>query len=65
MAKAKSKPKEKSQKERFIEKARELEADETGEAFERAIKKVIPARPGTVAGRRHEKPENPENDERT
>ena len=27
---------------RFIETARELEADETGEAFERAFKKIVP-----------------------
>lgn len=42
MAKAKRKPKDKAQKERFIEKARELGADETGEAFERTFKKVVP-----------------------
>lgn len=42
MAKAKPKPDEKSQKERFIETAREVEADESGKAFERALKKVIP-----------------------
>ncbi len=34
------KPDEKSQRERFIEAAREAQADESGEAFERAIKKV-------------------------
>jgi hypothetical protein len=27
---------------RFVETARELEADETGEAFERALKKIVP-----------------------
>ena len=32
------------QSERFVEKAREVEADETGEEFERAIRKVVPAR---------------------
>jgi hypothetical protein len=35
-------PGEKSQRERFIETARELEADETGEAFERAFNKIVP-----------------------
>ncbi len=45
MAKPKRKPdKEKMQKERFIETARELEVDETGEAFERAFEKVIRGR---------------------
>jgi hypothetical protein len=46
MAKAKSKPKtkEKPQKQRFIEKARELEADETGEEFEKALKQIVPAK---------------------
>ncbi|MGE0652188.1 MAG: hypothetical protein AB7P12_10610, partial [Alphaproteobacteria bacterium] len=47
MAKSK-KPKtrkrdEKSQSERFVEKAKELGADESGEAFERAFKKIVPA----------------------
>ena len=42
MAKAKSEPDDKAQKERFIEKARELEADDSGEEFERAFKKVVP-----------------------
>ncbi len=40
MTKPKRKSDEKAQKERFIKKARELEADETGETFERAFKKV-------------------------
>lgn len=30
------------QSERFIKKARELEADETGEKFERAFKVLVP-----------------------
>ncbi|MEO5806010.1 hypothetical protein [Devosia sp.] len=41
----KSKPtpkKDKDQAARFIETARLLEADETGEAFERAVKVVLP-----------------------
>jgi lipoate-protein ligase A len=33
---------EKSQPERFVEKAKELGADESAEAFERAFKKVVP-----------------------
>jgi hypothetical protein len=46
MAKSK-KPKtrkkdEKSQSERFVEKAKELGADESGEEFERAFKKIVP-----------------------
>ncbi len=42
----KLKPDEKSQSERFIEAAREAEADETEEGFERAFKKVIhPSKP--------------------
>lgn len=36
----------KSQSERFVEKARELGAEENGEAFERAFSKVVP--PKTV-----------------
>ena len=42
MAKAKSEPDDKAQKERFIEKARELEADDSGEEFDRAFKKILP-----------------------
>lgn len=33
---------QKEQSERFKEAARELEADESGEAFERALRKVLP-----------------------
>ena len=39
---AKAKPDDKAQKERFIEKARELEADESEAEFERAFKRVVP-----------------------
>ncbi len=35
-------PDEKPQRERFIEAAREAGVDETGEAFERAFRKVVP-----------------------
>jgi hypothetical protein len=34
---------EKSQSEKFIEKAKELGADESEEAFEAALKKILPA----------------------
>ncbi len=39
--------KQKAQSKRFVEKAKELGADESGEAFERAIKKVVPPKPIT------------------
>ncbi len=42
MADPKPKPDDKEQSKRFIEKAREIEADECGEAFERAFKKILP-----------------------
>ena len=42
MAKPKRKSGDKTQKKRFIEKARELEADESGETFERAFKTIVP-----------------------
>lgn len=35
---------EKSQRERFIETARALGVDETGEEFERALEKIAPPR---------------------
>lgn len=51
MPKPKAKPKAKpdknkklSQKERFIQAAREAEADETGETFELIIEKIVPQR---------------------
>ena len=34
--------KEKTQKERFIEAARKVGVDETGEEFERAIHRIVP-----------------------
>ena len=42
MAKPKSKQDDKEQSKRFIEKARELEADESEETFERAFEKAVP-----------------------
>ncbi len=42
-AKKKKKPEsQKAQSERFIETARKLGVDETGEAFERALEKIAP-----------------------
>lgn len=35
---------EKTQAERFLETAREIGADETGEAFERALDRIVPPR---------------------
>lgn len=43
----KPKPEEKPQSERFIETAKEIEADETKEGFERAFKKVVKPIPPT------------------
>lgn len=46
--KPKKKPSRKlSQKERFIEAARNAEADETGETFERVIAKIVPPQDGS------------------
>jgi hypothetical protein len=39
----KPKPEEKPQRDRFIEAAREAEADETEEGFEKAFRGVIPS----------------------
>jgi hypothetical protein len=33
------------QSKRFIEAARQIEADETGEAFRRAFEKIVPPKP--------------------
>jgi len=43
--KAKPKPKltDKEQSERFKKTARELDVDESGEAFEQAFKKIVPS----------------------
>ena len=37
-------PKEKSQRERFIEAARDVGLDETGKEFEKALERIVPAR---------------------
>jgi hypothetical protein len=39
---------EKPQFERFIETVREVEADETDETLDRAIRKIVPARGGSI-----------------
>lgn len=46
---------EKSQKERFIEQARKSEADESGEAFERAFRRVVPPKTEPESGSRGSK----------
>lgn len=38
---------EKSQKQRFIETARELGADESGKEFDKAVKKIVRPRSGS------------------
>lgn len=45
MAKEKS---DKDQPARFIEKAKELGADESGKTFERAFERIVPAKDTTV-----------------
>ena len=37
-------PKEKTQRERFIEAARDVGVDETGKEFEKALERIVPAR---------------------
>jgi hypothetical protein len=39
------KPDNPEQSKRFVETAREIEADETGEAFRRAFAKIVPTKP--------------------
>lgn len=51
MPKAKPKASDEEQYRRFVEKARELGADESPEAFDRAFRKVMPAkRPPSKSG---------------
>lgn len=47
MKESKPLPKSQPQRKRFIEMARELEADETGEAFEKAFGKIVPPKSKT------------------
>ena len=42
--KTKAKEKEKPQRERFIEAARSIGVDETGQEFEKALKKIVPVK---------------------
>lgn len=42
--KALTKPKSQPQKERFIETAKKLGVDESGEAFEKTFSKLVPAK---------------------
>jgi hypothetical protein len=42
MPRKKPRPKEKPQRERFIETARKIGADESGMAFERDFKRIVP-----------------------
>jgi hypothetical protein len=39
------KPDNPEQSKRFVDTARQIEADETGEAFRRAFEKIVPRRP--------------------
>jgi hypothetical protein len=48
-----TKPDNPEQSKRFIEKARELETDKSGKAFERAFKKIVPSKPRG----RHQRPD--------
>lgn len=41
---------QKEQSERFKETARQLDVDESGEAFERAVDKILPTKPGGTSG---------------
>ena len=45
------KPDDPAQSKRFIDAAREAEADETTEGAERAFKKVVPSKPKAVRSR--------------
>jgi hypothetical protein len=44
-----TKPDDPEQSKRFVETAREIEADETGEAFRRAFEKIVPPKPTSRA----------------
>lgn len=47
---------EKTQAERFLETAREVGADETGEAFERAMDRIVPPRRPATSGKPVKRP---------
>ena len=44
---ANPKPDDPEQSKRFVEAAREIEADESGEAFRRAFEKIVPPKGGS------------------
>lgn len=51
----------KTQAERFLETAREVGADETGEAFEQALDKIVPPkRPALATGQTPQPPKKSE-----
>ena len=52
MAKKPKSEKDKSQRERFIETARQLGVDETGAEFERALAKIAPPKRPKSQGRK-------------
>lgn len=51
MPMVKLKPDDPNQSERFIEKARELDVDESGETFEHAFEKIVPSAKAKIVGR--------------
>jgi len=54
-------PKEKTQAERFVETARQIGADETGKAFERAFEKIVPPkRPASAIPKSRKPDKNPD-----
>lgn len=53
-------PDDAEQAARFIETAKELEADKTGEAFSRALSAVIPTRPAKPRSKKDSDPEGSE-----
>lgn len=54
--KSKQKPDDKAQSKRFMNKARELEADESGEEFERKFKSIVS--PKTIRAKKARKAGN-------
>lgn len=52
MARMKTKPDDEAQKKRFLEKARELGADESEEAFEKAFKRIVPPKDSTPGSKK-------------
>lgn len=61
----KTKAKDTEQSKRFIEKAREIKADESGEAFERAFEKIVPEKkPEAIATPSNARPKSQKMTER-